>query len=62
MPLFEFSCLECGVEFERLVARADDASQAACPMCGSRKTDLKISTFASPVSGGAAGTCAPGGG
>jgi putative FmdB family regulatory protein len=62
MPLFEYACLECGVEFEKLVARAGDASQVACPMCGSRKIDLKISTFASPVSGGASGSCASGSG
>ncbi len=65
MPIFEFECLECGVEFERLVIKAGAVSEVACPICGSRRVDQKISTFASLGTGGSAassGGCAPSGG
>ena len=65
MPLFEFECLECGVEFEKLLRRAGANSEVVCPICGSRKVDEKMSTFASPGragSAGSSGACAPSGG
>ncbi len=66
MPIFEFECLDCGVEFEKLVMRTASVSEVACPMCGSRKVEQKLSAFASPGSarGSAAlpGACAPSGG
>lgn len=67
MPLYEFDCSECGTAFEKLVRRADDASEVVCPVCGSAKVSEKISAFASisksgntAASGGS--SCAPGGG
>lgn len=62
MPLFEFECLECGVEFEKLVRKADAVSEVACPACGSRRVDKKMSTFASLAKGSSSSICAPSGG
>jgi putative FmdB family regulatory protein len=65
MPIYEFECLECGVEFEKLVRKAGAVSEVACPVCDSRRIDEKISTFASFVKGssaGPSGACAPSGG
>ncbi len=58
MPIFEFECLKCGAIFEKLVKRAAEDEQIACPKCGSRKVAEKISTFASTSKG----SCAPSGG
>ncbi len=64
MPIFEFECLDCGVEFERLVRKAGAISEVACPMCGSSRIEQKISTFASldrRSAAGSSGGCAPSG-
>jgi len=65
MPIFEFACLDCGVDFEKLVRRADGISEVVCPVCNSRKIEEKISAFASiskGASAGSSGSCAPSGG
>jgi len=65
MPIYEFECLECGVEFEKLMRKTEAASEVVCPVCDSLRIDEKISTFASFVKGGSAGSfggCAPSGG
>jgi putative FmdB family regulatory protein len=46
MPIFEYRCSSCGSDFDLLV-RSD--TTIACPDCGSRKVDKKLSTFASFV-------------
>ncbi len=65
MPIFEFACLDCGVEFEKLVRRAGLIAEVVCPVCSSKKVEEKISAFASIAkssSAGASGSCAPSGG
>ncbi len=65
MPLYEFSCCECGVEFEKLVRRQDETAELKCPQCGSGKLEEKISAFASFSKGRSASSsaaCAPSGG
>jgi putative FmdB family regulatory protein len=55
MPLFEFSCRECGHRFETLVT---GGRQAACPQCQSTELEKLHSTFGAR-SGGGGQTAAP---
>ena len=60
MPIFEYSCDDCGSKFEQLVRRPGDADQVRCPSCGLDHLTTRYSTFAAragktapdPVSGG----------
>ena len=40
MPIYEYSCRECGVEFEKLVA---GQGVVACPSCESHRVTRRIS-------------------
>jgi putative FmdB family regulatory protein len=64
MPLFEYTCAQCGHRFEKLILSAKRAKELRCPACNSREVDKNISMFGSR-SKGAAGTsaanCAPSG-
>jgi len=51
MPIYEYTCKSCKKAFEQLVRNAANASDAACPECGSKKTARSLSLFA--VNGGA---------
>jgi putative FmdB family regulatory protein len=68
MPLYEFHCAKCDVEFEELVlsSKPEALAEVACPECGSHKVSKKVSTFASSVRGSSAAasaaSCAPSGG
>ena len=69
MPLYEFQCAKCDVEFEELVmsSRPDTLAQVTCPVCGSHKVNKKVSTIASSVKSASTSTskssnCAPSGG
>jgi putative FmdB family regulatory protein len=69
MPLYEFHCSKCGVEFEELVfsSKPEAVAEVTCPECGSYKVSKKVSAFASSVRGGPVSTasgssCAPRGG
>lgn len=65
MPLYEYVCMKCGAEFEKLAMRACDKAEMFCPVCRGRELEEKISSFASvskaDASGGAV-SCAPAGG
>lgn len=53
MPIHEYVCAACGHAFEELIRSADQ--QVACPKCGAKKLQRKLSSFAAVVS--AAGAC-----
>lgn len=46
MPIFEYSCGDCGTKFEKLVRRSADASTVRCPSCGQDHLTAEYSTFA----------------
>ena len=48
MPIYEFKCTECGNDFEELVRT--NSQKIACPNCGSRKIDRKLSVIGAVVS------------
>jgi putative FmdB family regulatory protein len=45
MPLYEYSCPLCGAEFEEIVP-SSRADSVACPACGSKRAERKLSAFA----------------
>ncbi|MBV9303999.1 MAG: zinc ribbon domain-containing protein [Acidobacteriaceae bacterium] len=45
MPIFEYSCDDCGTKFERLVRRSDQ-DRVRCPACGDEHVTTQYSTFA----------------
>ena len=53
MPIFEYSCADCGTKFEKLVRRSADADALQCPSCGEKHLTQELSTFAAQVSDGA---------
>lgn len=44
MPIYEYRCADCALEFEKLVRRWGDAT--SCPACSSTTVEKQISTFA----------------
>lgn len=67
MPIYEYTCRDCGNDFEKLVRSPLSSDEVECPSCRSKETKKKLSTFASKSSGGSAGytsaaACSPGGG
>ena len=54
MPIYEFICQECGLEFEELLRSASLITEVSCPACESPDVARKLSIFASPAAGGKA--------
>jgi len=44
MPLYEYHCNACGLEFEALVPFAE-ADSVSCELCGSEKVERLASSF-----------------
>jgi len=68
MPIYEYRCNQCEVEFERYVQTAQAA--VACPTCRSSRVTRRLSvlgargagdTFAAPGMSGGGGGCCGGG-
>jgi putative FmdB family regulatory protein len=53
VPIYEYYCPDCDVEFDKLVKLTEANSVQDCPECGGRRTHKKFSTFA--TSGGSTG-------
>ena len=51
MPIFEYACNSCGLEFEELVSSKDSLDVMACKKCGADALK-KVSRFAAVVAGG----------
>lgn len=45
MPIFEYHCEKCGVDFETIFLSRASAEGAACPKCESSKVTKKLSRF-----------------
>ena len=70
MPLYEYICLNCELQFETLVLSSRE--EVVCPVCHSRRLERLMSPFASGssgpgkigqgLSGSGSGGCSPRGG
>lgn len=52
MPIFEYSCEDCGTKFEKLLRGSSDSSQIECPSCGQKHLKQELSVFAAHANGG----------
>ncbi len=65
MPIYEYTCAECGTRFEKLVRSFTAPSGAECPNCHSQETRKSLSLCCAPSVGrgaSAGGSCPPAGG
>ena len=46
MPMYEYHCLECHHEFQRLRASDDRDAALTCPACGGTRARRALSVFA----------------
>jgi putative FmdB family regulatory protein len=53
MPIFEYSCDDCGTRFEKLLRRSAEANDVRCPSCGQEHLTTQYSTFAAHAKTGA---------
>ena len=56
MPLYEYSCRDCGHAFEVLQRMGERGDDLRCPVCGAVGADRRLSTFAGHTSGSASGS------
>jgi putative FmdB family regulatory protein len=65
MPIFEYTCGNCGHRFEKLILSAKRAKELRCPECDSQEVDKAISLFGTASRGASraasAANCAPSG-
>ena len=64
MPIFEYTCANCGHRFEKLVLSTKRAKELRCPECDSHEVHKEISLFGTSSKGPArasAANCAPSG-
>jgi putative FmdB family regulatory protein len=56
MPIYEYSCLRCGAEFEKLVSMHASPS---CPACASDRVMRRISLVGVRTAGGTSAESGP---
>jgi putative FmdB family regulatory protein len=64
MPIFEYTCANCGHHFEKLILSARRAKELRCPKCDSQEVQKDISLFGTSSKGAigaSAASCAPSG-
>jgi putative FmdB family regulatory protein len=69
MPIYEYTCQDCGAPFEKLVRSMTAQVEVKCPSCGSGLTKKGWSVFGTGKSNGefgglaasSASSCSPGG-
>ena len=52
MPIYEYSCDECGEKFELFVRSSSRSGVPTCPRCGSQKVHKAVSLFGVGGAGG----------
>jgi putative FmdB family regulatory protein len=57
MPIYEYRCTQCGVEFEELLLSRAEEKDVRCPTCGAAEVSRELSVTAAMSNG-----CGPGGG
>jgi putative FmdB family regulatory protein len=57
MPIYEYTCQDCGVQFEKFVRSMSASTEIKCPECGGVHTKKGWSTFGTK-SGGSFGSLA----
>jgi putative FmdB family regulatory protein len=50
MPIYEYQCSSCGLQYQRLVIRKAEEEEVVCPQCGARDKRKLISRVAYHVS------------
>lgn len=60
MPIYDFSCLSCGSDFDKLVRSASAVSSVTCPECQSDEVKKRLSLVASRTATSSAGSAAAG--
>jgi putative FmdB family regulatory protein len=62
MPIFEYSCPECGATFESLKFASEVSEETPCPECGAERAERLVSTFSSSSDSGRTSSAGCGGG
>ena len=45
MPVYDYVCLDCHKEFEKVLTLTEHDGQIVCPHCGSKNVDQEAKAF-----------------